>query len=199
MNEPDDPTRLESARRPLAPSYPTPAYGAITFHQLWINSGVLCLECRQCAKRTALTKVDLPQSRLGNVRYGLHAAFKCSACGADKPRLYEVTQDEAKMFLAGDPLRRQIGRWMSFVAFATIMCSHFAAAAPKSDCTSIPARCAVEIGGRCDPATGQWRFGGYEAGRTEQAHNACITRELAKQKKRVLPPCDRASGVCYPK
>ena len=53
---------------------------------------------------------DLPQSRLGNVRYVLHASFKCSACGADKPRLYEATMDEAKMFLAGDPLRRQIGR-----------------------------------------------------------------------------------------
>ena len=109
MSEPDDPTRLESARRPLAPSYPASAYGAITFHQLWINSGVLCLECRQCAKRTALTKADLPRSRLGPVRYVLHANFKCAACGADQPRLYEATKDEAAMFLAGDRLRRQIG------------------------------------------------------------------------------------------
>ena len=107
MSEPDDPTRLESARRPVAPSYPTPAYGAIPFTNVDTQQqhAVLASNAAQCAKRTALTKVDLPQSRLGNVRYGLHAAFKCSACGADKPRLYEVTQDEAKMFLAGDPLR----------------------------------------------------------------------------------------------
>ena len=69
-----------------------------------------CLECRQCAKRTTLTRTDLPQSRLGNLRFLLHAKFTCSACGADKPRLYEATMDEAKMFLAGDPLTRQIGR-----------------------------------------------------------------------------------------
>jgi len=77
---------------------------------VWINSGVLCLECRACNKRTALTKADLPQSRLGPVRYVLHANFKCSACDADQPRRYEATQDEARMFLAGDPLRRQIRR-----------------------------------------------------------------------------------------
>jgi hypothetical protein len=57
-----------------------------------------------------LTKADLPASRLGNVRYVVHASFKCSACGADKPGLYETPKDEARMFLAGDPLRRQIGR-----------------------------------------------------------------------------------------
>ena len=108
MAEPADPTRR--TMRPITPVLPTPAYDAVTFHEVWTNSGVLCLECRQCAKRTALTKTDLPRSRLGNVRYVLHASFKCSACGADKPRLYEATMDEAKMFLAGDPLRRQIGR-----------------------------------------------------------------------------------------
>jgi hypothetical protein len=44
------------------------------------------------------------------MRYVVHANFRCSACSADKPRLYEATQDEAALFLAGDPLRRQIGR-----------------------------------------------------------------------------------------
>ena len=68
----DDPTR-RTVRRPITPVLPTPAYGAVTFHEVWTNSGVLCLECRQCAKRTALTKHDLPHSRLGNVRYVLHA------------------------------------------------------------------------------------------------------------------------------
>jgi hypothetical protein len=97
----EDATRIK--QRPLSPMLSTPAGDATTFHQVWVNSGVLCLECRQCNKRTALTKADLPASRLGSVRYVLHAPFKCSACGADHPRLYEATQDEAKMFLAGDP------------------------------------------------------------------------------------------------
>jgi hypothetical protein len=110
MSEPESPNRSDSARRPIAPQWPSPASDPIKFIQVWTNSAVLCLKCRQCNKRTALTKADLPQSRLSNVRYLLHAAFKCSACGADKPHLYEATPDEARMFLAGDPLRRLIGR-----------------------------------------------------------------------------------------
>ena len=110
MSDPEDPTRIK--QRPLAPMYPAPASGATTFLQVWTNSGTLCLECRQCSKRTALTKADLPQARLGPVRYVLHAAFKCSACGADKPRRWQATMAEAEMFLAGDPLpaNKQIGR-----------------------------------------------------------------------------------------
>ena len=102
--------RLESARRPIEPQWPAPAYGAITFHQVWTNSGVLCLECCRCNKRTAFTKADLPASRLGNARYVLHATFKCSKCASTDVRLYQATKDEAAMFLAGDPLRRRIGR-----------------------------------------------------------------------------------------
>jgi hypothetical protein len=64
--EPDDPTRI--VRSPTEWVPPTPAYGAITFHQVWTNNGVLCLECRSCSKRTALTKTDLPHSRLGALR-----------------------------------------------------------------------------------------------------------------------------------
>jgi hypothetical protein len=37
------------------------------------------------------------------VRYVLHANFKCSACGADQPRLYEATMDEAKDVPRGRP------------------------------------------------------------------------------------------------
>ena len=84
----------------------------VTFSHVATGGGVLCVECRACNKRTALTKQECPALRVGNNRYVLHANFKCSACGADKPRLYQATQEEAKMFLAGDPLsaNRQIGR-----------------------------------------------------------------------------------------
>jgi hypothetical protein len=93
---PDDPTRR--ATRPIDPVWPAPASGAVTFHQVWVNSGVLCLECRQCNKRTALTKADLPASRLGNIRYVLHASFKCSKCSADQPRCTKRRWPSRKCF-----------------------------------------------------------------------------------------------------
>ena len=49
MSEPKDPTRR--AMRPYEPVLPTPAYGAVLFHDVWVNSGVLAVECRQCGKR----------------------------------------------------------------------------------------------------------------------------------------------------
>jgi hypothetical protein len=30
---------------------------------------------------------------------------------------------------------------------------------PANNCTSIQARCAIEVGGTCDPRTGRWRAG----------------------------------------
>jgi hypothetical protein len=32
-------------------------------------------------------------------------------------------------------------------------------AVPADNCTSIQARCAIEVGGTCDPDTGRWRAG----------------------------------------
>ena len=107
MSEPDDPTRI--VRRPIEPVPVTPAYGAITFGQVALEGGVLCVECRVCAKRTALTKLECPPIRTGNSAFVLHATFKCSRCESTDVRLYQATKDEATMFLAGDRLRRQIG------------------------------------------------------------------------------------------
>jgi hypothetical protein len=36
---PDDPTRLEGARRPIASSWPAPTGDETTFHRVWINIG----------------------------------------------------------------------------------------------------------------------------------------------------------------
>jgi hypothetical protein len=58
-----------------------------------------------------------------------------------------------------------------------------AMAAPNAGkCSSLQARCAVEIGGRCDPATGRWEYGRNGAGGNAQAHNACLSRGLAGKK-----------------
>jgi hypothetical protein len=49
-------------------------------------------------------------------------------------------------------------------------------------CTSVQAKCAVAIGGRCDPRTGHWQYGHYvdpktgptSLGGTTQAFMACL-------------------------
>jgi hypothetical protein len=62
-----------------------------------------------------------------------------------------------------------------------------ASAASAKKCTSIQARCAVEIGGVCDPKTGRWEYGYHRytgSGGTNHggAFDQCISRELKKQK-----------------
>jgi hypothetical protein len=94
-------------QRDLVP--PAPAYGAVTFSQVALEGGMLCVECCACAKRTALSKSECPAIRVGNGKFVLHATFKCSKCGSTDVRLYKADQHEAEMFLAGDPLRRRIG------------------------------------------------------------------------------------------
>ncbi|WP_246774972.1 caspase family protein [Bradyrhizobium diazoefficiens] len=46
-------------------------------------------------------------------------------------------------------------------------------------CVSTSQRCALEIGGRCDPATGKWEYGRNGAGGNTQAFNACLGRTMA--------------------
>jgi hypothetical protein len=54
----------------------------------------------------------------------------------------------------------------------------------QAACTSIQAKCAVQIGGRCDPRTGRWQYGHYvdpktgptSLGGTTQAFLACLER-----------------------
>jgi len=61
------------------------------------------------------------------------------------------------------------------------------ASAATTKCTSISARCAVEIGGVCDPVTGRWEYGRRRytgSGGTNHggAFDACLSRELKKRK-----------------
>lgn len=62
-----------------------------------------------------------------------------------------------------------------------------AASAATAKCTSIQARCAVEIGGVCDPVTGRWEYGrrritGSGGSNRGGAFDGCVSRELAKRK-----------------
>jgi hypothetical protein len=54
-------------------------------------------------------------------------------------------------------------------------------------CTSVQARCAVEVGGKCDPKTGRWVYGTWNGERLGGmanrggAFDACVTRGLARK------------------
>jgi hypothetical protein len=55
-----------------------------------------------------------------------------------------------------------------------------------SNCTSVQAQCAVEIGGQCDPTTGRWFYGRYMgkvAGGTKVAFHDCVSRKLSQKRK----------------
>ena len=73
--------------------------------------------------------------------------------------------------------------------FAVIIFAPTVALANKG-CTNIQSRCAIEIGGRCNPVTGHWEYGfvtGYNRGRIPSygktiAFNECITRAFAKKR-----------------
>jgi hypothetical protein len=52
----------------------------------------------------------------------------------------------------------------------------------EGKCTSVSAQCAVEIGGQCDPNTGQWCYGRYQGrncgGGNIAAFDDCVSRKL---------------------
>jgi hypothetical protein len=60
--------------------------------------------------------------------------------------------------------------------------------AAEGKCTSLQARCALEVGGECDPKTGKWAYGNWggvnRGGMANRggAFDACISRGLAKRK-----------------
>lgn len=47
-------------------------------------------------------------------------------------------------------------------------------------CTSVQARCAIEVGGRCNPVTGRWEVHQHGAGGTVNAFIACLDRVRRK-------------------
>jgi len=67
-------------------------------------------------------------------------------------------------------------------------------ASAEGKCTSIQAQCAIEIGGRCDPKTGRWQYGGGYLGRVGGgtsssggtnrfgAFDACVSRKQGQGK-----------------
>ncbi len=70
------------------------------------------------------------------------------------------------------------------LSVATVLLGAVPMASAAAKCTSIQARCAVEIGGTCDPKTGHWQYGrvhGLATGGNTQAFNDCVSRNLKRK------------------
>ena len=96
-------------KRPLMPDgQVSPAYGPdLTFGRIAINEGALCIECKACGRRTALTNKNCEHIWRGNKRLVGSVTFRCQnrSCGSADVQLYNAhTTDEATMWLAGDRL-----------------------------------------------------------------------------------------------
>jgi hypothetical protein len=66
-----------------------------------------------------------------------------------------------------------------------LLAANLEASAAADKCTSLQARCAIEVGGKCNPNTGGWCYGWWKGQRcgsgTIQAFDACISRGLPKR------------------
>jgi hypothetical protein len=76
-----------------------------------------------------------------------------------------------------------------FIAFAAVgmfAASTVSIASAAAKCTSIGARCAVEVGGQCDPQTGRWTYGLRGVGGSNKggAFDACVSRELQRARRK---------------
>ena len=86
-----------------------PAYDRATvdFDRIAIGTGILCVECKACGKRAALTKENCTHIHPGNKTEVRSVTFRCSRidCGSTDVRRYGGCDlEEAKMWLAGDPM-----------------------------------------------------------------------------------------------
>jgi hypothetical protein len=75
----------------------------------------------------------------------------------------------------------------AFLAMAVITLAVLGAkpaGAATGKCTSIPAQCAIEIGGRCNPVTGRWIYGPPWIGGTNRggAFDQCVARKLRERR-----------------
>src|SRR3954447_17278120 len=75
------------------PDFVQPAYGPeLPFERIAINQGALCIECKACGRRSALTASDCPHIHVGNKRLVKTAKFKCGrrGCGSSDVRLFNA-------------------------------------------------------------------------------------------------------------
>jgi len=57
------------------------------------------------------------------------------------------------------------------------------AATAAGKCSNVHARCAIKVGGTCDPVTGRWSYR-YSGGHLTDTFNACVLRELGRSERK---------------
>ena len=78
-----------------------------TFGRIAIGTGILCIECKGCGKRSMLTRRECPHINPGNKTQVRTVTFRCGRqdCGStDVRRNGGCDREEATMWLAGDPM-----------------------------------------------------------------------------------------------
>ena len=77
---------------------------------------------------------------------------------------------------------RSMGIAIAIAGMSLMVTDAFAAARQANRCTSLQARCALEVGGTCNPNTGAWRYScaGPSAGCVAR-FNDCVTRGLGRR------------------
>jgi hypothetical protein len=106
---------------------------------------------------------------------------KIGHCGAEHDRPVIVACNTARPQGAES---EQMQRSVLSAIIGLAVAAGFPMPSAKAACTSIQAKCAVQIGGRCDPRTGRWQYGRYvdpktgpvSLGGTTQAFLACLER-----------------------
>ena len=74
----------------------------------------------------------------------------------------------------------------TFIAAGMIAMSAGADASAAAKCTSIQAKCAIQIGGECDPKTGRWQYGRWNnknTGGNAMQFNNCVSAALAAKRR----------------
>jgi len=78
--------------------------GPYNFHSVYMNIGVLLVECKACNRRVALGREDGLPIWQGNMEPIKSKRLKCR-CGCIEVRSYiPGSQDQVDYFLAGDPV-----------------------------------------------------------------------------------------------
>jgi len=80
-------------------------------------------------------------------------------------------------------MRRRISieiRIMALALAVGVLAPTTLAAAPSGRCQSLQARCALQVGGTCNPVTGRWHVPGYLVA----SKNACLSAGLAQKPTR---------------
>jgi hypothetical protein len=97
---------------------------------------------------------------------------------------------ESQIIRAGELPRGPIKKIIIVVA-ALLAVNAPASAAGGGKCTGLQARCAIEVGGKCDPNTGAWCYGWWKG---QRRGSAAPSKRLTRASRAGWQNAEIASG-----